>query len=268
METDIFQPSSDDNSSEELANLVSPFASIGSVIFSYFNSLFQEGIGINTVLDKLTQISTEIQQLKMTILDKLNQTSLKEKTSEVFGFQDSLNDYYATKDENILANIITESAATKRGIILSLQDPDISIEYYFSYINLLSMLQPLRITTLLLDGAKLSSKQINDELSDFLPFKDKGIGTAETIGRDRVIRYQDLKSFGEYKETIFQVLVDGNVEYKNSFSPIAVPPQDLGQITISFEQAYESLANQKAKETSESLRANFDNAKKLFDSLI
>lgn len=93
----------------------------------------------------MEEISLQIRQLRALVEQRLAEATIKERTGEVLGIQEALNEFLRLRSHGILDNVVTESATTKRKILGYLTESETPLGYYHAYNTLLCTLIPLRI---------------------------------------------------------------------------------------------------------------------------
>lgn len=222
----VIQPSEGLTYWYELASYAAPYVAVGSFLFNAI-SFFTENStarAFEKVFRKLDEISGQISEMKQAIEQKLNDMVLKERTGEVLGIKESLEEYSRIMSPGILDNIVTDSAQTKRKIFSYLDDERTPLEFFHAYNSLACMLVPLRVACFCLYKPTQSQTRalVVAEINDLLSKVDPALRAADKIGQNRVKYEEKISVFdegGAVKQTDFLVWVDKEVVYNDSFIP-------------------------------------------------
>lgn len=177
----------------EIAKFTAPYATIGSFILSglSFNSEKKQEERFTEISRKLDEIRSLIVQGRQYIEKKLNDTSLRERTGEVLGIDEALNEYRKLLQEDILTQLIVSSAKTKQTIRTFIVAGDTPLEYRVSYCALYFSLIPLRVATFRLYQSSRQIKElIKEELNDLIAMERIALDSAKIVGENRVSTMQ------------------------------------------------------------------------------
>lgn len=254
----ILQPTTSQLYWFELASYVAPYATVGSFLITAGMAFFHENDNEarhEAIMQKLNEISQQIEDLRLSLERKIDDMILKERTGEVLGIRESLEEYKLLKAQGVLDNIISDSAQTKQKIASYLDSPDTTLEYYLAYNALKCLLLPLRIATFGLfkiDSANLRVLT-KDELRDLLLNRQTAINHLIEIGRNRVTYDSEvimIDELGPRYGTELWVDVDGKGVWGKTFSP---PPNDHNELRDEQEKVFTSTRDTMAATTSQPL---------------
>lgn len=259
----------------EVASYISPYATVGSFILSGFAlaSEHRQERRLVEMSRKLDEIKILINQTRRALEQKLEDIPLRERTGEVLGIEEALNEYRALQSQGILDNIISDSAQTKNKIKTFIDADDTPVDYRVMYCGLYATLLPLRVAAF-----ELFDRPINDinplvksENEDLATVEAISISSAETVGSNRVSsRHQEERflydELGPVFGTNFYVTVDNTRRNLGTFIP-RQGDGDLNAIRSRAQQSRDELAQQKARKAAAPFRQVFDASRAVLATL-
>lgn len=246
----------------EAVGYLAPYAKIGSLILSGFSlaSELRQEKRLEEISKKLDEIKTLILQSRRALERKLNDIPLRERTGEVLGIEEALNEYRNLQSQGILDNIISDSAQTKRKIKTFIDADDTPADYRAAYCGLYTTLLPLRVAAFEMFERPIESINplVKSEMEDLMEVEAISVRTAETIGDRRVSGVQTeaylVDELGPIFGTHFSVKVDNDRRPLGTF----IPGQgDLATIRGLANETRSTLGAQKATEAAAPFREVF-----------
>jgi len=250
----------------EVAAYIAPYATVGSFILSGL-SLHSE----HAQERRLAEISRKLDEIKMLIIqarraleEKLNDIPIRERTGEVLGIEEALNEYRGLQSQGVLDNIITDSAQTKRKIKAYIESEDTPLSYLAAYCGLYITLLPLRIAGFELFDRPVDqiNALVSDELQDIVRIESIAIRSAERVGASRVSPRQEetflFDELGPVYGTNFFVQVDNARRTLGTFIPRY---GNLNELRAAAQDMRDAIAAQKAAEAAAPFRRAIDAAK-------
>ena len=251
----------------ELASYASPFATVGSLILSGFSlaSENRQERRLAEISKKLDQIKVSINQTRRALEQKLNNMPLRERTGEVLGIEEALNEFRILNSQGILDNIVSDSAQTKRKIETYINAPDTPVEYRVLYLSLYATLIPLRIAAFELFDRPINdiNQLVKSETESLLDAESISITSIENVGSNRVsaLIFDTFiwDELGPRYGSKYSVQIDNSLRELGLYTD--GPESERTAIRESAEKRRDELANQKASEASEPFRLLFETSK-------
>lgn len=246
----LLTPSSEALYWYEVASYIAPYATIGSFVLNAF-SLASEAAQerrLAEISKKLDEIMHLIVQTKEALEQKMLDIVFKERTGEVLGIHEALQEFRNLRNQGMLDNILSDSAQTKRKIKTWIDAPDTPVALRAAYCGLYLSLLPLRIATFELFERPLAqiNPLVKDELQDILDVAPASLACSDTVGRSRVGKVKEtiilLDEMGPVYGTDFTVLVDADIEFLGAFLP---RHKNLKETRDNAHARREALATQK-----------------------
>lgn len=267
-EPKVLNTVSDDAYIADLAAYTSPFTTLGFFVLSVLPFLETDSNATERlILGRLDEISRQIRELRALFEQRLAELTLRERTGEVLGIQEAVEEFVRLRSQGILDNVTTDSAVTKRKILGYIADAETPIGYYHAYNSLLCTLIPLRIWTFFFFGRPRRDlvALVCGELRDLLANRERGTEVARTLGRNRVSGVSEelilIDELGPVWGTTFTIKVDGKVVYSETFAGIRqIPRRNIADMRRESREKREELAERYAELMSEDVRRCYDAA--------
>lgn len=251
----------------EVAAYAQPYAQIGSIILSGLSFLekTQQTKRLEKIIERVDEIESKIQKCKDAATQKIEDVILRQKTAEVLGTKEMLEEYGRLKRDAVLVNLTTESAIYKSAIFISIADEKIPLEYRGAYCGLYCTLLPIRAIALEL----LSGGDRREEIEDLLAIEDVTLAIMEAIGRNRVSPKLEVETVDVYKKRMemrhkrnYYSEVDGE---KTTIETVIEKRLNEGRSLA--EKKLTELSNEMANEAKKPFQTIFDGAKKSLENL-
>ena len=255
----------------EVASYIAPYAKVGSFIVSGLTLISERSQEqrLAEISRKLDEIKTLINRTRAALEKKMNDIPVKDRTGEILGIEETLNEYRIHGRQGVLDNAVSESALTKGKIRAYIEASDTPLAYRGTYCALYTMLIPLRVAAFEMFDTEASevNKLVAGELSDLIAISDIAIETSEKIGDRRVTAVQEerflVDELGPVYGTNFYTSVDGDERTIGTFVPNA---HNIAEVRRTAREVRDGFAAIKASEASAPFRTAFKSARTTLDT--
>lgn len=257
----------------EVAAYVQPYAAIGSVILGGLSFLeeTEQSKKLDRILETLEEIKSQIQECRNALMEKIEDTVLRQRTGEVLGTKEILEEYGRLRRDAVLVNLVTASAVYKNGIFISIADETIPLEHRGAYCGLYCTLLPFRATAfeLLTGGDRRDTTLIREEIEDLLAIEKVTLEIIGAIGGNRVSQELETETVDVYK-TPMEIKHERNYFVEVDGVKTIVETAIEGSSRGGLQPAKASLAeltNEMANEAKKPFEVIFEEAKKSLQAL-
>lgn len=246
----------------EVASYIAPYATIGSFNVGglALQSENRQEERLAEISKRLDEIKTLVTQTYRALEQKLNDIPVKERSGEVLGIEEALNEFRRLRSQGILDNIVSDSAQTKRKIKTYIDAKETPVEFRATYCGLYATLLPLRVAAFQLFDRPITeiNQLVKEELLDLVDIESVMINSTETVGSNRVspVISKDFlfDELGPTFGTMFSARVDNKARNLGTFLPRNTDLGDLNEIRKRAHDSRDKLATNKATEAAAPFR--------------